>query len=68
MTECIMACDRSRASDIPIYIQDLIRCKDCKHYIYYGLSQDTVSECKLNICPTPDKNWFCADGEPKEFT
>ena len=47
------------------WVGELIRCEDCKHYRYYGLSQDTVSECKIDICENPDKNWFCAEGERK---
>ncbi len=43
--------------------QELVRCEDCKHYRYYGLSQDTVSECELDICPNPARDWFCAEGE-----
>ena len=43
--------------------QELVRCKDCKHYRYYGLSAETVSECTIDHCENPDKEWFCADGE-----
>lgn len=43
----------------------LVRCKDCKHYRYYGLSEETVSECTIDHCEKPDGNWFCADGEPE---
>ena len=43
--------------------QELVRCKDCKHYRYYGLSEETVSECKIDHCENPDTDWFCADGE-----
>lgn len=45
--------------------KELIRCKDCIHYRYYGLSEETVSECTINHCESPDKEWFCADGEQK---
>ena len=41
----------------------VVRCKDCKHYRYYGLSQDTVSECTIDICLNPNEDWFCAEGE-----
>ena len=44
----------------------VVRCKDCKHYRYYGLSNDTVSECTIDHCENPDADWFCADGERKE--
>ena len=43
--------------------RETVRCEDCKHYRYYGLSQDTVSECELDICPNPARDWFCAEGE-----
>jgi hypothetical protein len=43
--------------------QELVRCKDCKHYRYYGLSEETVSECTIDHCENPDGDWFCADGE-----
>ena len=42
---------------------ELVRCKDCKHYRYYGLSQETVSECKIDIFENPDESWFCSEGE-----
>lgn len=45
--------------------QELVRCKDCIHYCYYGLTEDTVSECTIGHCENPDKEWFCADGEQK---
>ena len=41
----------------------VVRCKDCKHYRYYGLSDETVSECRIDHCENPDADWFCADGE-----
>jgi hypothetical protein len=43
----------------------LVRCKDCIHYRYYGLSEETVSECRIDHCENPDADWFCADGERK---
>ena len=43
--------------------KELIRCKDCIHYRYYGLTDDTVSKCTIGYCENPDKEWFCADGE-----
>ena len=42
---------------------EVVRCKDCIHYRYYGLTEDTVSECRINHCENPDKEWFCADGK-----
>ena len=46
--------------------QELVRCKDCKHYRYYGLSEETVSECRIDHAENPDGNWYCADGERRE--
>lgn len=42
---------------------EIVRCKDCIHYRYYGLSDETVSECTIDHCENPDGNWFCADGK-----
>ena len=44
----------------------LVRCKDCKNYRYYGLSEETVSECIIGHEENPDGNWFCADGKRRE--
>jgi hypothetical protein len=39
--------------------QELIRCKDCKHYD--GDENCRLGTCLENgVCSTPD--WFCADG------
>ena len=43
--------------------QELIRCKDCIHYRYHGLTEDTVSECEIGLCENQGKDWFCAEGE-----
>lgn len=43
-----------------------VLCKDCKHYRYYGLSEETVSECTIDHCENPDADWFCADGEREQ--
>ena len=42
---------------------EIVRCKDCIHYRYYGLSVETVSECTIDHCENPDADWFCADGK-----
>lgn len=44
----------------------VVRCKDCIHYRYYGLSEETVSECRIDHCENPDADWFCADGKRTE--
>ena len=41
----------------------VVRCKDCIHYRYYGLTEGTVSECTIDHCENPDKEWFCAAGK-----
>jgi hypothetical protein len=43
--------------------QNVIHCKDCKHYRFYGLGSDTVSECRIDHAESPSDDWFCADGE-----
>ena len=44
--------------------EEIVRCKDCKHFgRYYGDSKKGVCE-KLNIIGRPEE-WFCADGECK---
>ena len=45
----------------------VVRCKDCKHYRYYGLEDTTVSECTIDHCENPDEEWFCADGEREKL-
>ena len=45
---------------------EIVRCKDCVHYRYYGLSAETVSECTIDHCENPDADWSCADGERQE--
>lgn len=47
-------------------VVSIVRCKDCIHYRYYGLSVETVSECRIDHCENPDADWFCADGERAE--
>lgn len=42
---------------------EIVRCKDCIHYRYYGLAEETVSECRIGHCENQHKDWFCADGE-----
>ena len=42
---------------------NLVRCKECVHYRYYGLDSYPVSECKIDHEENPDEEWFCADGK-----
>ena len=50
--------------------QELIRCKDCKHgellfadYVSCQISDENESGCHASHKP----EWFCADGERREF-
>lgn len=49
--------------DVSKNIIAVIRCKDCIHYRYYGLSKETISECTIDHTENPGGDWFCADGE-----
>lgn len=42
--------------------QELIRCKDCKHF-----SPERIYMCRIHgsMFQPKDRNWFCADGEHK---
>lgn len=42
------------------YVQELVRCKDCKHY-----KPKSFFECSLHGACQPKPDWFCADGERK---
>ena len=44
---------------------ELIRCRDCKHYRYYGLTEDIISECTINNYENQPGDWFCADGKKR---
>lgn len=45
---------------------EVVRCKDCIHYHYYGLAEETVSECEIGHCENQGKDWYCADGERRD--
>ena len=47
-------------------ISEVVRCEDCIHYRYYGLTEYPVSECTIDHCVNQDKDWFCADGERRD--
>ena len=40
---------------------ELVRCKDCKHWINDGI----IKSCKRHLGFGYFENWFCADGERK---
>lgn len=47
-------------------IQDLIRCKDCKHSMINKSSKNKPLICGLTkMCGETSPDWFCADGELK---
>ncbi len=44
------------------FVQKLVRCKDCKHYLDGGCGNvDSQSPSKNLMGVKPD--WYCADGE-----
>ena len=51
------------------YVQELVRCKDCKHGKEHNIN---IIECmkahdyNLEHQEFHHKNWFCADGECKD--
>lgn len=61
MKEYIMIREKSQASDIPIYVQDLVRCKDCKHGEPTIINGVWLSVTCGGVDRRPE--WFCADGE-----
>lgn len=48
--------------NVPITIQELVRCKDCKHWERDVIFSD--GWCRGKHQGDPD--WFCADGERRE--
>lgn len=59
----IMAMVGTRSITPTIDAVQVVRCRDCKHYRYYGLNSYTVSECTIDHEENPAEDWFCADGE-----
>lgn len=49
-----------------LHLEELVRCKDCEHYEYYGQEYDTISDCLLNCIECPDENFFCSFGRRKQ--
>jgi len=47
--------------------QELVRCKDCKHYDETQRGKKREQN-RYYVCDdfNPDDDWFCADGERKE--
>ena len=46
--------------------QELVRCKDCKHWVgnWVEYNYSPTAKCTLFHYPQP-ADWFCADGERK---
>ena len=64
MKECIMACEESHVSDIPMYVQDLVRCKDCKYGAPTIINGVWLSVTCGGLNHRPD--WFCGDGKRQD--
>ena len=45
------------------YVQELVRCKDCKYCEYPNAEREW---CKKGHLHGNAETWFCADGERKE--
>lgn len=59
-TEIIVKMDRHLKIKGGSYVQDLVRCKDCKHYGKFGMKCN-----KLHL--TPIESWrYCSHGERAE--
>lgn len=46
--------------------QEIVKCKDCMYYKFYGLENEIVSECLFDHAYMPYEDWFCADGERRQ--
>ena len=59
MKEYILRYEKLTLSEIPKVVQELVRCKDCKHHGNY--------ECNITMLTSQvtEDDWFCADGEKK---
>lgn len=49
----------------PKFVNELVRCKDCKYVIPYESGGFNCLTCP-NVDRDVDENWFCADGERRE--
>ena len=48
----------------PIYVADLVRCKECRHSFINENHPQKPRICGLTkMCGTTKDDWFCADGE-----
>ena len=48
--------------------QELVRCKDCKHYKPYRgrVSGNLLHECEISDLDIDEPDWFCANGERRD--
>lgn len=61
---CGAALAKTYVEQLPTAQPEIIRCKDCKHYLDGGCGNfDSQSPSKKLMGVKPD--WFCADGERK---
>jgi hypothetical protein len=61
MTEYIVRYENEYLQLLPDKMQELVRCKDCKHH---ETSEVFDSYCN-NLCTDVPMDWFCADGVKK---
>ena len=49
-------------------VVEVVRCKDCSHCIVNEKHPDKpLICCRTKMCGTTKPEWFCADGEKKEY-
>ena len=70
MTEFIITCQSELLKDGSYKIEryrELIRCKDCKHWISPGIGYKNadLGWCIRRGHGLQKSDWFCADGEAK---
>lgn len=57
----------SRGEYRKVDMVEVVRCKDCIHYHKSDKGHPDCDWCKRLICGTIKPDFFCADGERKEF-
>ena len=66
MKEVIMqvASYSSDCPKAPVYVADLVRCKECRHSFINENHPQKPRICGLTkMCGTTKDDWYCADGE-----
>lgn len=48
---------------------DIVTCLECKHQVQHKLYQEVLIDnwCEIHWKTITEQNWFCADGERKEW-